>query len=117
MYGRKRFFEGIRSKLPFIRAQAERMAINAPIQGTQADIIKIAMVRIADFLKKKKLTDEVKLVLQIHDEIIFEVEDKYVEPLRVEVQRIMEEVMTPEQTKGVPVLTNSSVGESWGEMK
>ena len=117
MYGRKRFFEGIKSKLPFIRASAERMAINAPIQGTQADIIKIAMVRIADFLKKKKLTDEVKLVLQIHDEIIFEVEEKYVEPLRVEVQKIMEEVMDPKLTKGVPILTNSSVGDSWGQME
>jgi DNA polymerase-1 len=117
MFGRKRFFEGIRSKLPFIRAQAERMAINAPIQGTNADMVKIAMVRIADFLKRKKLTDEVKLVLQIHDEIIFEVEEKYVEPLRVEVQRIMEEVLSPEQTKGVPILTNCQAVDSWGEMK
>jgi DNA polymerase I len=116
MYGRKRFFEGIKSKLPFIRASAERMAINAPIQGTQADIIKIAMVRVADFLKKKKLTDEVKLVLQIHDEIIFEMEEKYVDAVRVEIQKIMEDVMTPEQTKGVPVLTNSAVGDSWGKM-
>lgn len=117
MFGRKRFFEGIKSKLPFIRAQAERMAINAPIQGTNADMVKIAIVRIADFLKKKKLTDEVKLVLQIHDEIIFEVEEKYIEPLRAEVQKIMEEVLPAEWTKGVPILTNCSIGDSWGKME
>jgi DNA polymerase-1 len=117
MFGRKRFFEGIKSKLPFIRAQAERMAINAPIQGTNADMVKIAIVRIDDFLKKKKLTDEVKLVLQIHDEIIFEVEEKYIEPLRIEVQKIMEEVLPAEWTKGVPILTNCSIGDSWGKME
>lgn len=117
MFGRKRFFDGIKSKLPFIRAQAERMAINAPIQGTNADMVKIAMVRIAEFLKKKKLTDEVKLVLQIHDEIVFEVEEKYIEPLKVEVQKIMEEVLPAEWTKGVPILTNSSIGDSWGKME
>ncbi len=117
MFGRKRFFEGIKSKLPFIRAQAERMAINAPIQGTNADMVKIAIVKIADFLKKKKLTDEVKLVLQIHDEIIFEVEEKYIEPLKAEVQKIMEEVLPVEWTKGVPILTNCSVGDSWGKME
>jgi len=117
LYGRKRFFEGIESRLPFIRAQAERMAINAPIQGTQADLIKIAMVRIDEYLTKEGLKDRVKLVLQIHDEIIFEVEDDLVETISKVVPKIMEDVMTKEEKKGIPILTDCEIGDSWGTMK
>jgi DNA polymerase-1 len=117
MYGRKRFFDGIKSKLPFLRAQAERMAINAPIQGTQADLIKIAMVRIDEFLKKENLKDKVKLVLQIHDEIIFEVEDDTVEYVQKNIPKIMEGVLADDERKGVPILTDCEVGASWGQMK
>lgn len=117
MYGRKRFFEGIKSKLPFIRAQAERMAINAPIQGTQADLIKIAMIKIDEYLKKENIKEEVKLVLQIHDEIIFEVADDLVDKISKEIPKIMEGVLSDEQKKGVPILTDCEVGESWGQMK
>jgi DNA polymerase I len=118
LYGRKRFFDGIKSKLPFIRAQAERMAINAPIQGTSADMIKVAMIRIDEFFKKEKhTTDDIKLVLQIHDEIIFEVADHLVEHVTQIVPKIMEEVLTEEQKKSVPILTDCEVGQSWGHMK
>ncbi len=117
MYGRKRFFEGIKSRLPFIRAQAERMAINAPIQGTQADLIKIAMIRIDEYLKKEQLKDKVKLVLQIHDEIIFEVTNETVESIKLAIPKIMEGVLEDDQRKGVPILTDCEAGRSWGEMK
>ncbi len=117
MYGRKRHFDGIKSKLPFLRAQAERMAINAPIQGTQADLIKIAMVRIDDFLKKENLKDKVKLVLQIHDEIIFEVDDDTVNFVEKNIPKIMEEVLDDDVRKDVPILTDCEAGESWGKMK
>jgi DNA polymerase-1 len=117
LFGRKRFFDGIKSKLPFIRAQAERMAINAPIQGTSADLIKIAMVRIDEFLKKEKMKDKVKLVLQIHDEIIFEVEEDTVEFVKNTIPKIMEDVLTDEQRRGVPILTDCEVGVSWGQLK
>jgi DNA polymerase-1 len=117
LYGRKRFFEGIKSRLPFIRAQAERMAINAPIQGTSADMIKVAMVRIEEILKKENLKDKVKLVLQIHDEIIFEVEEDTVEYVSKLVPKVMEDVLTEDQKKGVPILTDCESGRSWGEMK
>jgi DNA polymerase-1 len=117
MYGRKRIFEGIKSKLPFLRAQAERMAINAPIQGAQADLIKIAMVKIDDFLKKEGLKDKVKLVLQIHDEIIFEVEDEVIDIVKNNIPKIMESVLTEKEKKGVPILTDCEVGDSWGQMK
>ncbi len=117
LYGRKRFFDGIKSKLPFIRAQAERMAINAPVQGTSADMIKVAMVRIDEILVKENLKDKVKLVLQIHDEIIFEVEEDMVEHVSKLVPKVMEDVLTEEQKKGVPILTDCEHGRSWGEMK
>ena len=116
MFGRRRYFDGINSKLPFIRAQAERMAINAPIQGSQADIIKIAMAKVFTYLKEEKSKD-VKMLLQIHDELIFEVPEEQVEEVAKEVTKIMEGVLTEEQTKGVPILVEAQVGQSWGEMK
>lgn len=118
LFGRKRFFDEIKSRLPFIRAQAERMAINAPIQGTSADMIKIAMVKIDEFFKKEKysLTD-VKLVLQIHDEIIFEVRDELVDEISKKIPSLMENVLDDEQKKSVPILTDCEVGVSWGDMK
>ncbi len=117
LYGRRRYFEGFQSPLPFIRAAAERMAINAPIQGTQADVIKIAMARIHEFLKKSDLADKARLILQIHDEVIYEVDADIADQLPAKIRAIMAEVMTPAQTKGVPILTECAIGPSWGDMK
>jgi DNA polymerase I len=117
LFGRRRNFEGINSSLPFIRAQAERMAINAPIQGTQADIIKLAMIKIDEFIKKEKLENKVKLLLQIHDELIFEVDEDLVEEVAKKIKKIMENVLTKEQRGEVPILVDMSQGKSWGEMK
>ncbi len=117
LYGRKRFFEGIYSRLPFIKAQAERMAINAPIQGTEADIVKIAMIKVSEFLEKEKMQDKIKLVLQVHDEIIFEVKDEVVEFAKEHIPKIMEDVMNDQDTLGVPILTDCEVGVSWGTLK
>lgn len=88
-FGRKRNFQKIASPIPFIKAMYERMAINAPIQGTAADILKFAMVLVDTEIKKRNKTDVIRLVLQIHDEIIFEVDDAYLD----EAQKIIEETM------------------------
>lgn len=117
LFGRRRYFEGFDSKLPFIRAQAERMAVNAPIQGTQADIIKLAMVRIDEFLKTKKLTNTARLILQVHDELIYEIQESKIESLAPEIKHIMEGVMEGKDTKGVPIITGAEAGPSWGDMK
>lgn len=117
MFDRRRYFEGIKSSLPFIRAQAERMAINAPIQGTQADITKLAMVRINDYLEKKNLKKDVKLILQIHDEVIYEVKEDLVEKIVGDIEKIMEGVLDDKDTKGVPILADAHSGKSWGDMK
>ena len=115
-FGRKRFFPGLKSKLPFVRASAERMAINAPIQGTQADIIKLAMVRIHKNIQDH-FEGRAKMVLQIHDELVFEVDEKYVAPFAKETKQIMESILTVKETQGVPITVSSEAGPSWGEMK
>lgn len=121
LFGRKRYFPGIKSRLPFIRAQAERMAINAPLQGTQADIIKVAMVRIHDLIKKEyggsTSSPQASIVLQIHDELMFEVADEAVADFAPKARAIMEEVLPPEEAHGVPITVSGEHGKNWGEME
>lgn len=116
-FGRRRHFPGMNSSAPFIRAQAERMAINAPVQGTSADIIRIAMVRINDYLEEKKLTDTVHMMLQVHDELVFEIRTEEIEKIIPELKRHMEEVLPLTETSEVPILAEVKVGENWDEMK
>lgn len=117
IFGRRRYFEGLKSKLPFIRASAERMAINAPIQGTQSDILKIAMARIDKYLKEKKLEKDVLLLLQIHDELIYEVPEEGVENLAKDIKKIMESILSEKDGAGVPIEVNFCFGKNWGELK
>ena len=116
-YGRRRYFEGINSKLPFIRAAAERMAINAPIQGTEADVIKLAMIKIDQYIKDYGLENDVYLLLQVHDELVCEIRDDRAEEMSKEITHIMESVMGAEQTKGVVLKAQASIGNNWGELK
>jgi len=116
-FGRRRYFEGIKSKIPYIKASAERMAINAPIQGTSADIIKIAMKKIDEFIEKNKLENRVHLILQIHDELIYEISDGLIKDTPPKLIEIMESVLAPEKIFGVPILANFEIGQNWGEMR
>jgi DNA polymerase-1 len=93
------------------------MAINAPIQGTAADIVRIAMVRISDYLKDAKLTDEVKMLLQIHDELVFEIKDGAVEKNIPALLKIMHGVLAGKETFGVPMEAEVKTGPSWGDLK
>lgn len=115
-FGRKRYFPGIKSKIPYVRASAERMAINAPLQGTQSDIIKIAMTRIHDVFKSK-YHGRAAIVLQIHDELIFEVKEEDVKTVADEVRGIMENVLSKEELHGIPILVSGEAGQNWGELK
>lgn len=117
LFGRKRYFEGIDSALPHIRAQGERMAINAPIQGTQADITKIAMKKVDDYIKKESLEKDVYLLLQVHDELIYEVKKAKVKEAAKHIRKIMENVVPLSETKGVPLTVEVSAGPNWGELK
>ncbi len=116
-FGRRRYFEGLKSKLPYVRAGAERMAINAPIQGTEADIIKLAMVRIDEYLGEGKLDKNARMLLQVHDELVFEIEEDLVEKVVPEIQKIMESVISPEETAGIIMKTDASAGDNWAEME
>jgi DNA polymerase-1 len=92
VFGRRRYLPGFKSALPMMRAQAERFAVNAPIQGSQADIIKLAMVKADEMIKEKKWRDKVKLVLQIHDELVYEVDESLAEKAAKEIRAVMESV-------------------------
>lgn len=117
MFGRRRYFSGFKSPLPYVRAQAERMAINAPIQGTQADLIKLAMIRIDEYINKQKRGEDIRLLLQVHDELVFEVRESLVGKVAEEFKGIMEGVLAPSESRGVPIVAEASIGDNWGEMK
>ncbi|MDE1967191.1 MAG: hypothetical protein KGI45_03970, partial [Patescibacteria group bacterium] len=117
MFGRRRYFEGINSKIPYIRAEAERMAINAPIQGTEADIIKLAMIRVDAFIKEAGREADAYPLLQVHDELIYEVRDPAAEELVPKIEKIMESVVDPSKTHGVVMKAGASVGGDWGALK
>ncbi len=114
-FGRRRYFPDINSKLPFMKASAERMAINAPIQGTGADITKIAMLHVDQFIKAKQLEGDVRLLLQVHDELVYEVKENIVESVAPEIKKIMQNVIDPKKTSGVTLAANASVGDNWAE--
>lgn len=120
LFGRRRYFPGLRSKIPFIKAMAERMAINAPLQGTAADIIKIAIKNSHEALKDAGLLDGCHLILQVHDELVYEVKEEYIEKAKSVVAEAMKNVIPPEfikDKKPVPLDVHISVGKNWGEMK
>ena len=120
LFGRRRYFPGLKSKIPFIRAMAERMAINAPIQGTAADIIKIAIKNSHDALEKNGLINEARLILQVHDELMYEVKKEKIEEVKKIVIEAMKNVIPDEflkDKKSVPLDVHISVGKNWGEMK
>ena len=108
--GRERFINAINSKNHNERSGAERIAFNSPIQGSAADIVKMAMINISRKLKEKGL--ESKMVLQIHDELIFEVPQKEVETMNKLVKEEMENVIKLH----VPLRVSIETAESWGDM-
>jgi DNA polymerase-1 len=121
LYGRQRQVKELFSPLPMIRAQGERIAMNAPIQGTAADIIKWAMVDFEEKCKEKgwKL-DDVAFLLQIHDEILFEVREDLKDEISEELKKVMENVIKTHKPKleftPIPLAVNIKVGKNWGEM-
>ncbi|HLP74439.1 MAG TPA: DNA polymerase I [Bacteroidales bacterium] len=109
MFGRRRYVRDIHSRNQVVRGMAERNAINAPIQGTAADIIKIAMVRIHEKLHREQLRS--RMILQVHDELIFEVWEPEFENLK---DMVIKE-MSGAATLDVPLLVDWGKGKSWFE--
>ena len=109
--GRVRPIPDILSKNPNMRGFAERTAVNTPLQGTAADLIKLAMIRIDAELQKQKLRS--KMTLQVHDELVFEVPETEVELVREMVLEKMQNV----HALRVPLLVEVGVGKNWRDME
>jgi DNA polymerase-1 len=109
LYGRRCYVPEINAKIPSRRAYAERAAINAPVQGTAADIMKRAMVRVWRALRRE--LPEVRMLLQVHDELVFEVPEGLVAPTELLVARVMEDAAT----LSVPLVVEAGHGRTWEE--
>ena len=107
MFGRRLVLPEINSPNGPRRGGAERAAINAPMQGTAADLIKLAMVKVQDVLDAEKRAT--KMIMQVHDELVFEVPEAEVEWVRTEIPRLMAGVAELR----VPLLAEIGVGENW----
>ncbi len=109
--GRTRKFPEVKSSQFFIRAAAERAAVNFPIQSLQADVLKIAMLNI--FREIAGLGDEIRMLLQVHDELVFEVQESAVDKWIEIIKPLMESAIK----LTVPVTAEAKVGDNWGQMK
>ena len=113
LYGRRIHVPMIRSKVQSERAGAERAAINAPVQGTAADIIKRAMIRMDDALAHAGLTGT-RMLLQVHDELVFEVPEAEVAAATQVIRRVMETAAGPALQLSVPLGVEIGTGPNWG---
>lgn len=107
LLGRRRFLKNINSKNKVVRQFEERVAINMPIQGTAADMIKIAMINIHKELKKRKA--QTKMILQVHDELVFDAHKNEVEELKFIIKDLMENALP----LNIPVVVDLGIGDNW----
>ncbi|MFA5248466.1 MAG: DNA polymerase I [Patescibacteria group bacterium] len=112
LFGRRRYLPEISSQVPMVRAGAERMAVNTPLQGTNADMIKKAMVLVQDLIEKE-FSDSVKMIIQVHDELVFEMREDKIKEASKKIQEIMSNILKLK----VPVVVDVEVGENWGDLK
>lgn len=108
LFGRRLYLPDIKSGNAILRKAAERVAINAPMQGTAADIIKVAMIGIDNAIRDN---DEIKMIMQVHDELVFEVKadkiDHYSQLIKTEMEKAI--------SLKVPLIAEVGVGENWDE--
>ncbi len=113
LFGRKTHFPSIRAKNQGERQGAERAAVNAPIQGTSADIIKRAMARMTPALEKNGLA-RTRMLMQVHDELVFEVPEEDVVRASAIIREVMERAAEPAVTLSVPLGVEIGTGANWG---
>jgi DNA polymerase-1 len=113
LFGRRRYLPEITSGVPQIRAMAERMAINHPVQGTAADLIKMAMIEIDREIENHGWENLVKMILQVHDELVFEVKKEFAKTAAKMIKERMETVYKLR----VPLEVNVKRGKNWGELR
>lgn len=110
-YGTRRYISGINSTNKNVQAQAVRMAVNTVVQGTAANIIKKVMIELHEEFKND---ENIKMLLQVHDELIFEVRDEFAKEYMKKIEKIMENTV---KFKKVPLKANGSVAKNWGLLK
>ena len=113
IFGRRIYYPEIRSSNPSIRSFNERASINAPIQGSAADIIRRAMIRMDDALVRQKLS--ARMLLQVHDELVFEVAEEEVEATMPVVRAVMENSAMPAVDLAVPLHVDARAAHNWDE--
>ncbi len=120
LFGRRRYFPNINSRIPFLKNMAERTATNAPVQGTAADIIKLAIRYSDKDLKGAELSDKVHLVLQIHDELVYEIEESVLAKADKTIKNAMVGVLERSYLHyktEIPLQVHSGSGDNFGEVK
>jgi len=117
LFGRRRDVPLLRSPIPFMRAQGERMAINAPIQGTSADILKLGMVDVMEAFEKDFKTGKLKMLLQIHDELVFECKEEDAKDYGEKISKVMKSVLSRRSINIVPLEVSINFGKSLGQLK
>lgn len=121
-WGRRRYLSELKTSNAFLRNTAERMAINMPIQGTAADLMKISMLKIYEWVKEVNSInpDSVKILLQVHDELLFSIKQNSVVSVKNDIKNIMErcyvDFLKPNIGFDIPIVVDIKVGKSWGEM-
>lgn len=111
LFGRRRYIPELKSDNFQLRSAGERMAVNMPVQGTAADLMKIAMIDVYKYIIEEK--DKIRLVLQVHDELVFEVKEDFAE----ESAKIIKQKMEGAVKLLVPVEVHVSIGKRWGDLK
>jgi DNA polymerase-1 len=120
LFGRRRTFANINSRIPFLKNMAERTATNAPVQGTAADIIKLAIRYAEEDLAKDGLRENTHLVLQIHDELVYEIKEEFLEEANKIIQNAMQDVLRRSYlhyNTNIPLLVHFGYGDNLGEVK
>lgn len=120
LFGRRRKFQNINSRIPFLKQMAERTATNAPVQGTAADIIKLAIRYAQEDLQKAGLADQTHLILQIHDELIYEIAEKNLIEASKIIEQAMENVLEKSFLKHkteIPLLVHYGFGDNLEAVK
>lgn len=112
LLGRRREVPLLKSPLPFLRAQGERIAINAPMQGTAADILKLAILDVDAYITKKGLEKKVKLIMQIHDELVYEIDEDIAEDVADDIVRVLENVLAVRDLSKIPITVSRAIGSN-----
>jgi DNA polymerase I len=116
LFGRKRPLPEINSSVMMIKKAAERMAVNTPLQGSAADIIKIAMIQTAGMIEEETGSSDnpdIRMLLQVHDELLFEVKEEKINHYVSKIKNIMENIIKLK----VPIIVDAKAGDNWGELK